>query len=69
MTGHERAAFERLLKIARSATGQSRRVAPFILAWWNAERLRSGWPTRSQTWFKILAASAALRQQPTIVLL
>ncbi|WP_454685456.1 DUF7673 family protein [Ancylobacter moscoviensis] len=31
-----RAAFERLLSIARSDTGQSRRVAGFILAWWNA---------------------------------
>lgn len=39
MSGHERAAFERLLKIARSDTGQSRRVAAFILAWWNAGSL------------------------------
>lgn len=31
-----RDAFERLLRIARSDTGQSRRVASFILAWWNA---------------------------------
>lgn len=34
-----RAAFERLLGIARSDTGQSRRVADFILAWWNAADL------------------------------
>lgn len=34
-----RAAFERLLAIARSDTGQSRRVANFILAWWNADSL------------------------------
>ncbi|AOO84998.1 DUF7673 family protein [Bosea vaviloviae] len=34
-----RAAFERLLDIARSDTGQSRRVADFILAWWNATDL------------------------------
>jgi hypothetical protein len=34
-----RAAFERLLAIARSDTGQSRRVASFILAWWNADSL------------------------------
>jgi hypothetical protein len=34
-----RAAFERLLKIARSDTGQSRRVADFVLAWWNATDL------------------------------
>lgn len=34
-----RAAFERLLKLAQSDTGQSRRVANFLLAWWNAESL------------------------------
>lgn len=34
-----RAAFERLLRIAHSDTGQSGRVADFILAWWNAGRL------------------------------
>lgn len=34
-----RAAFERLLDLARSDTGQARRVANFILAWWNAESL------------------------------
>ncbi len=34
-----RAAFERLLHIAHSDTGQSRRVANFILAWWDAESL------------------------------
>ncbi|OYY81118.1 MAG: hypothetical protein B7Y61_14440 [Rhizobiales bacterium 35-66-30] len=36
-----RAAFERLLTITRSDTGQSRRVAGFILAWWNAIDLGS----------------------------
>jgi len=30
-------ALSRLLKIAQSDTGQSRRVANFLLAWWNAE--------------------------------
>ena len=30
------AAIGRLLDIARSDTGQSRRVANFLLAWWNA---------------------------------
>ena len=30
------AALDRLLAIARSDTGQSRRVANFLLAWWNA---------------------------------
>ncbi len=34
-----RAAFERLLDLARSDTGQARRAASFILAWWNAESL------------------------------
>lgn len=33
------AAFERLLDLARSDTGQARRVADFILAWWNAGEL------------------------------
>jgi len=32
-------AFERLLNVAHSDTGQSRRVASFLLAWWNAEVL------------------------------
>jgi hypothetical protein len=31
------AALRRLIAIARSDTGQSRRVANFLLAWWNAE--------------------------------
>lgn len=34
-----RAAFERLIEVASSDTGQSRRVASFILAWWNATDL------------------------------
>lgn len=36
MTDAERAALERLIEIAQSDTGQSRRVADFLLAWWNA---------------------------------
>jgi hypothetical protein len=32
----EHAALERLIKIAKSDTGQSGRVANFLLAWWNA---------------------------------
>lgn len=32
----EKAALERLLKIAQGDTGQSRRVADFLLAWWNS---------------------------------
>lgn len=31
-------AIDRLFAIARSDTGQSRRVANFLLAWWNASR-------------------------------
>lgn len=34
----ELGALERLLKIARSDTGQASRVANFLLAWWNAGR-------------------------------
>lgn len=30
-------ALMRLLQVARSDTGQSRRVADFLLSWWNAE--------------------------------
>ncbi|HEY0124494.1 MAG TPA: hypothetical protein VGC14_22585 [Rhizobium sp.] len=29
-------AFERLIAVARQDTGQGKRVAAFILAWWNA---------------------------------
>ncbi|MEX3639705.1 hypothetical protein [Paraburkholderia sp. BR14320] len=32
----ERQALDNLVKIAQSDTGQSRRVADFLLAWWNA---------------------------------
>ena len=37
MHSAQRAALERLIAIARSDTGQSRRVAGFLLAWWNAQ--------------------------------
>lgn len=33
----ELAALERLLSIAERDTGQARRVAAFLLAWWNAD--------------------------------
>ncbi|MEX3816570.1 hypothetical protein AB3X96_41640 [Paraburkholderia sp. BR13439] len=36
MAPAERAALERLVEHARGDTGQSRRVADFLLAWWNA---------------------------------
>lgn len=32
----ETAALERLIQVAQGDTGQSRRVADFLLAWWNA---------------------------------
>jgi hypothetical protein len=37
MTEHHRNALVRLITIAQSDTGQGRRVANFLLAWWNAE--------------------------------
>ncbi|WP_333673583.1 hypothetical protein [Elioraea tepidiphila] len=36
MQAHERDALERLIVLAQGDTGQSRRVAAFLLAWWNA---------------------------------
>ncbi len=36
MESNEKAAVNRLVAIAQSDTGQSRRVADFLLAWWNA---------------------------------
>lgn len=36
MRPEEQAALERLIQIAQGDTGQSRRVADFLLAWWNA---------------------------------
>lgn len=39
MNDFERAAFERLLGVAKSDSGQCRIVANFILAWWNAGSL------------------------------
>lgn len=36
MLPQEQAALERLIKIAQGDSGQSRRVADFLLAWWNA---------------------------------
>ena len=36
MTSEQAAALERLLAVAIRGTGQSRRVADFLLAWWNA---------------------------------
>ncbi|NGM80196.1 DUF7673 family protein [Burkholderia multivorans] len=48
MTPAERAALERLIEHARGDTHQSRRVADFLLAWWNAGQcgaydLTTGW--------------------------
>lgn len=44
----EKQALENLLRIAQGDTGQSRRVADFLLAWWNAGQcgsydLTTGW--------------------------
>lgn len=39
MDERTRAAFERLLRVARSDTGQARRTANFVLSWWNADSL------------------------------
>ena len=39
MDRQTRAAFERLLDLARSDTGQARIAANFVLAWWNAGSL------------------------------
>jgi len=36
-TEEEHFALQRLISIARKDTGQSRRVANFLLAWWNAQ--------------------------------
>lgn len=36
MTPDERAALERLIEHAQRDSGQSRRAADFLLAWWNA---------------------------------
>lgn len=36
LTKTQREALERLIKIAQGDTGQARRVADFLLAWWNA---------------------------------
>jgi hypothetical protein len=37
ITAEQQAALERLLQVGLGDTGQSSRVANFLLAWWNAE--------------------------------
>jgi hypothetical protein len=37
VSANQKAAIERLIRIAQGDTRQSRRVANFLLAWWNAE--------------------------------
>lgn len=37
LTDEEQASLERLLVVARRDTHQAKRVADFLLAWWNAE--------------------------------
>lgn len=41
----EKLALQRLVQIAKRDTGQSRRVASFLLAWWNAASFGSFDPT------------------------
>ena len=43
--GECNAALERLIHIAQRHSGQSRRVASFLLSWWNAEQCGSFDPT------------------------
>lgn len=45
MTAKEIRALERLLEVAKNDTGQSRRVADFLLAWWNAPECGAWDPT------------------------
>ncbi|MRU28337.1 DUF7673 family protein [Xylella fastidiosa] len=37
MTDAQQAALERLIRIAKNGTHQSRHVADFLLAWWNTD--------------------------------
>ena len=37
LSSRQRDALENLIRVAHSDTGQSRRVADFLLAWWNAQ--------------------------------
>jgi hypothetical protein len=37
ITADQKQAIDRLLQVAARGTGQSKRVADFLLAWWNAE--------------------------------
>jgi hypothetical protein len=65
-------ALERLIDIARGDTGQSRKVANFLLAWWNAEEC-SGFDL-TEVWgvdrsiaadmLSVFALLAACRQYP-----
>lgn len=45
MTAAEIKSFELLMSAARNDTGQSRRVADFLLAWWNAVECGAWDPT------------------------
>ena len=45
LTGRQRAALERLIEVAHRDTGQSRKVANFLLAWWNAQECGGFDPT------------------------
>jgi hypothetical protein len=51
----EKQALDNLLRIAQRDTGQSRRVADFLLAWWNAGQcgsydLTAAWASMTTSW-------------------
>lgn len=68
----EMAALRRLLAIADRDTGQSRRVAAFLLAWWNAETcggfdLTDLWAVDAdiaQDMLSVIALIARVREYP-----
>ncbi len=49
MNGKERAALDRLIEIAKHDSGGSRRVADFLLSWWNSSACGKFDPT--DTWY------------------
>jgi hypothetical protein len=67
-----RSALERLIQVAHGDTGQSRIVANFLLAWWNAEEcggfdLTEVWgvdTSIAQDMVRVFALLAGCRQYP-----
>ncbi len=72
-TDAELAALHRLIQIARRDTGQSRRVADFLLSWWNAVTCGKFDPTDlwavdteiAQDMLTVLEMIARVRQYPS----